>query len=580
MNKQRLILFALLCFAWFGSHAQTTYNIGDVYTFLDGSQGVVFSVNRDHTAGCVVATAELYNPTPAIECENTCSWSAGFDHVDGLINSYNRCEVMKTDGYANTVCVLREAERVQPNPSYSNTAYPLFGKLCGFTPANTFFSTGWFIPSLGQLRQIYAALSVISDESVFGVPLDTTYYWTSNELASENWGQKQNVYRQAWHTNFGTGETSTAPKTWCNLRIIYEGTTPYFYHIRGRAVRNFPEDQFYTLTVNGVSGKGRGIGSQRLRAGTVTKISAVPEAGYKFSKWNDGNTSNPRSVTVNADATYTASFTAAGNCTLTVKTCDANWGTVSGGGSGASGRTATITASPAANYQFVRWNDGNTDNPRTVTVTKNITYTAAFAPVGSHVFVGDIMCSDGVTIRPEEYVSYKSSHSGVKAKGIVFYVDDRDGTFQHGYVQHLKMWIWPWGAYNLDVSCEPDYFGLEEAILDMNGRENTDQIIEFFGDVTTGAKLCRNEGEEWFMPSIGQVNLLHVRLPEMQATLNTIAASDGAAAVEFWPQNNDFRYWSSTEGNPGAGWYIFSSGRLYGCHKSSDGFFIRPISAF
>ena len=55
-------------------------------------------------------------------------------------------------------------------------------------------------------------------------------------------------------------------------------------------------------------------------------------------------------------------------------------GTVSGGGSYAAGATATLTATPNTGYHFVQWQDGNTQNPRTITVTGDATYTAAFAP--------------------------------------------------------------------------------------------------------------------------------------------------------------------------------------------------------
>ena len=44
------------------------------------------------------------------------------------------------------------------------------------------------------------------------------------------------------------------------------------------------------------------------------------------------------------------------------------------------GATATLTATPNACYQFSQWNDGNTDNPRTITVTGDSTFTATFVP--------------------------------------------------------------------------------------------------------------------------------------------------------------------------------------------------------
>ena len=38
----------------------------------------------------------------------------------------------------------------------------------------------------------------------------------------------------------------------------------------------------------------------------------------------------------------------------------------------------TFVATPKENYRFVQWSDGNTDNPRTITVTEDITLTANF----------------------------------------------------------------------------------------------------------------------------------------------------------------------------------------------------------
>jgi uncharacterized repeat protein (TIGR02543 family) len=58
--------------------------------------------------------------------------------------------------------------------------------------------------------------------------------------------------------------------------------------------------------------------------------------------------------------------------------CDESMGSVSGGGTYQAGETATITATPKDGYAFVGWQDGNTQNPRSVEVTGNKTYTATF----------------------------------------------------------------------------------------------------------------------------------------------------------------------------------------------------------
>jgi hypothetical protein len=43
--------------------------------------------------------------------------------------------------------------------------------------------------------------------------------------------------------------------------------------------------------------------------GTTVEIRAIPADGYRFVQWQDNNTDNPRTITVNEKKTYTAYFT-------------------------------------------------------------------------------------------------------------------------------------------------------------------------------------------------------------------------------------------------------------------------------
>ncbi len=139
-----------------------------------------------------------------------------------------------------------------------------------------------------------------------------------------------------------------------------------------------PQVQQYTLTVNANNASmGSVSGGGTYAAGATATLTATPAAGHHFVQWNDGNTQNPRTVTVTANATYTATF-AVNSYTLTVNANDAAMGSTTGGGSYTHGQTATLTATASDGYHFVQWNDGNTQNPRTVTVTTNATYTATF----------------------------------------------------------------------------------------------------------------------------------------------------------------------------------------------------------
>ena len=68
--------------------------------------------------------------------------------------------------------------------------------------------------------------------------------------------------------------------------------------------------------------------------------------------------------------------------TITVQSNNYEWGTVSGGGTYAKGAEVRIKAIPEEGCYFKSWNDGNIDNPRTITVKSDETYVAIFAGEG------------------------------------------------------------------------------------------------------------------------------------------------------------------------------------------------------
>ena len=114
--------------------------------------------------------------------------------------------------------------------------------------------------------------------------------------------------------------------------------------------------------------------------GTPCTVTATAYTGYTFAGWSNGITANPYTFAVISDVELTALFVEEGEevYTVTVESADPTMGTVSGGGQALNGGTVIITAIPNEGYRFLTWNDGNTENPRTVTVTGNITYTAYF----------------------------------------------------------------------------------------------------------------------------------------------------------------------------------------------------------
>ena len=70
----------------------------------------------------------------------------------------------------------------------------------------------------------------------------------------------------------------------------------------------------YTVTVNSANEQmGKAYGGGQYESGATVRIWGTPEVGYQFDRWNDGNTDNPRNITVGGDVTYTAYFKAIGS---------------------------------------------------------------------------------------------------------------------------------------------------------------------------------------------------------------------------------------------------------------------------
>ena len=74
---------------------------------------------------------------------------------------------------------------------------------------------------------------------------------------------------------------------------------------------------------------------------------------------------------------------------LNASSNDTAFGTVAVS-AGASCPEKILTATPASCYHFTAWNDGNTDNPRTITVTQDTTFTANFT---KNIYTGTIQAT-------------------------------------------------------------------------------------------------------------------------------------------------------------------------------------------
>ena len=206
----------------------------------------------------------------------------------------------------------------------------------------------------------YEITVVSANENQGTVAGSNTYNY--NDVAEISAAPAEHYHLQYWSD--GNTETSRSITVTENLTL-----TAYF------AV-----DQ-YTVTVgvdDASHGTVSGAGQYLYNASAI--IYAVGNTGYGFSQWNDGNTENPRTVVVTEDVTFTASFEVLPQYTITVLANDDDFGTVEGSGSYYEGEIVRIKAIPNAGYAFSQWQDENIQNPRTITVTGDATYTATFVP--------------------------------------------------------------------------------------------------------------------------------------------------------------------------------------------------------
>ena len=191
---------------------------------------------------------------------------------------------------------------------------------------------------------------------------------------------------------YGSTATLTAvPATGHSFLRWSDGNTqnPRTVTVNGDATytAQFSVNSYTVSVLSGNSAWGSVAGGGTFQYGTEIQISATAVSGYHFTAWSDGNHDNPRTVTVECDAVYTAFFAEDVQCTVTVVSSDESRGYVTGGGVYVSGQQATFSATAYEHYVFSHWSDGNTQNPRTVTVLDNVTYTAYFSGVQHTVSV-------------------------------------------------------------------------------------------------------------------------------------------------------------------------------------------------
>ena len=213
-------------------------------------------------------------------------------------------------------------------------------------------------------------------------------------------------------------------------------------------------------------------------------------------------------------------------------------GTASGGGTFVNRTITTITATPNKGYKFKQWNDGNTDNPRSIDVTGDTVYTAEFT-----------LKEYPITVECEPSVSGEvCTFSGA---GTYKYGDTITITATNIPPRHqVDAWFCN-TQYLKDVGRGKTQFSVvltEEALTGFS--EATTQQIEFkCWLVHTGYKICANiypDTTAGYVSYVHYENGTYYHLDEVTADGVTMYPNErGIAGLVAYPLNHyEFIKWS------------------------------------
>lgn len=239
-----------------------------------------------------------------------------------------------------------------------------------------------------------------------GTQLTTTTKVTSNKTWYARWTATYKNYTVTWNGNGGTpskssssfhyndalGTLPTATRTGYTFKgwstsasgsVNVSTTTKVTGNVTYYAVWTI-NSYTWTFDANGGTGDTTKTLNYNATLSTLPTASRASTAAnnYTFAGWFDtdastGGTQLTTSTKCTGNKTWYARWTISTRqykLTVTAGT----GGTVSGGGTYNYNASATLKATANSGYHFVKWSDGNTSATRTVTVTKDATYTATF----------------------------------------------------------------------------------------------------------------------------------------------------------------------------------------------------------
>ncbi len=236
-------------------------------------------------------------------------------------------------------------------------------------------------------RQIFRQLNGV--ETSIRVSIDGGQTWTDHivneEVESNTYGEYE--IRTGIREAAGEGNVKIRFLINSDAHAVQMG---YGWEIDDIEIKEAPD------TIIATAGEGGTIspnGEVLVDIGESVTFTITPNDGYRIASVMVDETENVTDQLV--DGTYTfvdvienhtiaATFEEIHTYTIIVLSNNDAYGFVSDGGTFEEGAVFMIEAMPNDGYRFVSWNDGNTENPRTITVTSDSTFVAIFRDINVH----------------------------------------------------------------------------------------------------------------------------------------------------------------------------------------------------
>ena len=166
--------------------------------------------------------------------------------------------------------------------------------------------------------------------------------------------------------------------------------------------------------------------------GSGVAVKATPDDGYKFVRWSDGVTDNPRIDTdVRKDSSVVAMFAALRTFNIAATATPAEYGEVTGEGSYLEGEMVTLNATAKDGSAFVRWTSNgvtvSTANPFTFVATSDSSLVAEF-DVAQFNLIYSATMGGYIDGQARQTISYGQDGTTVEAKAV------------EGYGYHFVQW--------------------------------------------------------------------------------------------------------------------------------------------